>query len=176
MAEEQGQAEQKPVVAFVLSLLAGLWMLVPGAMMYYWGLSMMGGWMRGGRMRGGWMWHHGMMRDIAPAFWWPWFSIIAGVMVLIGAISLYRKPGQRRGWGIAILVLSALNVFLGLGGFLASVLGIIGGALALSWQPSSSPPHRRQVLLEHVAPTPGDDLNRQARCLRGPGEAQASDA
>ena len=45
MQEGQSQVERKPVAAFVLSLLAGLWMLVPGAMMYYWGLPMKGGWM-----------------------------------------------------------------------------------------------------------------------------------
>ena len=104
--------------------------------MVYWGSPMRGGRMRGGHLHGGWMWHHGMMRDVAPALWWPGFSLVAGVIVLIGAASLYRKPSQRQGWGIAILVLSALNVFLGLGGFLASALGIIGGALALAWRPS----------------------------------------
>lgn len=81
------------------------------------------------------MWHHGMMRDMAPLFWWPWFGIVAGLIVLLGAAMLYSKPRQRHGWGMVILVLSALNLFLGMGGFLASVLGIIGGALALAWQP-----------------------------------------
>jgi hypothetical protein len=33
---------------------------------------------------------------------------------------------------MGILLLSALNLFFGMGGFLASVLGIIGGAIALS--------------------------------------------
>jgi len=103
---------------------------VPGAMRYCWGPPMMGE-----QRWGGWMWHHGMMRDVATTFWWPWFGIVAGLIVLIGAAMLYSKPRQRHGWGMVILVLSALNLLLGMGGFLASVLGIIGVALALAWQP-----------------------------------------
>lgn len=133
----QAQAERKPVAAFVLSLLAGLWMLMSGLMGYAWGPSMMGGWMRGAHMRGGWIWYHGMMRDVAPMLWWPWFGLIAGLVILIGAVMLCRKPGQSRGWGIVIVVLAALNVFLGMGGFLASVLGLIGGTLAIAWRPES---------------------------------------
>lgn len=120
MAEQQ--PIEKPTAAFVLSLLAGLWMLATGAMMsgYNWGEM------------GGWMWGHGMMRGFAPVLWWPWFSIIAGLVVIVGAAMLYSKPEQRQGWGIIILIALALNFFLGMGGLLAGVLGVIGGALALS--------------------------------------------
>lgn len=113
---------EKPTTAFVLSLLAGLWMLATGAMMsgYNWGDM------------GSWMWGHGMMRGFAPALWWPWFGIVAGIVVIIGAAMLYAKPEQRQGWGIVILIASALDFFVGMGGVLAGVLGVIGGALALS--------------------------------------------
>ena len=112
------------MVAFVLSLLAGLWILAVGSMMSgsHWGPGMMGGW----------MWGHGMMRGFLP--WWPWFGIIAGIIVLVGAAMLYARPEQCRGWGIAILVAAALNLFIGMGGVLASLLGISGGALALAWR------------------------------------------
>jgi hypothetical protein len=63
---------------------------------------------------------------------WPWFSIFAGIVVLIGAVVLYVKPQQRRSWGVVVLVASALNFFVGMGGLLAGVLGVIGGVLALS--------------------------------------------
>lgn len=122
MTQGQPQMEQKPTVAFVLSLLAGLWMLASGAMM-----SGIGDW-----GMGSWMWGHGMMRGFAPALWWPWFGIIAGIVVLVGAALLYAKPEQRQTWGIVILIASALNFFFGMGGLLAGALGVIGGALALS--------------------------------------------
>lgn len=108
----------RPVAAFVLALLAGLWMLASGAMMA-WGME-------------NWMWGHGMMRGFAPRLWWPWFGIVAGIVVLMGAAMLYMKPAQRQTWGMVILIVSALNFFFGMGGLLAGALGVIGGALALS--------------------------------------------
>jgi asparagine N-glycosylation enzyme membrane subunit Stt3 len=126
MPDRQIQRDGQPTVAFVLSLLAGLWMLAAG--------SMMGGFGRGGMMGGwygmsGWMWGRGM-----PMFGvlWPWFGIFAGIAVLIGAVMLYFKPRQRRGWGVLVLVASVLDLFVGMGGLLAGALGVIGGAMALS--------------------------------------------
>jgi hypothetical protein len=105
----------------VLSLLAGLWMLAAG--------SMMGGFGWGGMM-GGWMWGQGAVRGFGV--WWPWFGAVAGIIVLVGAVMLYLKPGQRRTWGAVILIASALNFLVGMMGLLAGTLGVIGGALALS--------------------------------------------
>jgi len=70
MSDVQIQTTEQPTVAFVLSLLAGLWMLAAG--------SMMGGW----HGMGGWMWGRGM-RSFGVL--WPWFGIFAGIVVLIGA-------------------------------------------------------------------------------------------
>lgn len=115
---------ERPTAAFVLSLLAGLWMLLAEAMMsgygpgWHPGPGMMGG--------GGWMWGHGVVG------WWPWFGILAGIVVLVSAAMLYAQPRLSHAWGTLILVASALNLFLGMGGILASLLGIIGGALALA--------------------------------------------
>ena len=120
MSDGQIQTPEQPTLAFVLSLLAGLWMLGAG--------SMMGGW-HGGGMMGGWMWGRGMGKF---GVLWPWFSIFAGIVVLIGAVALYVKPQQRRGWGVVVLVASALNFFVGMGGLLAGALGVVGGVLALS--------------------------------------------
>lgn len=131
MEEKELWASERPIAAFVLALLAGLWMVAVGSM------SMMArsgfiGWGAGGM---GWMWGHGMMGGFggfaSGSSWWPWLGIIAGIIVLIGAAMIYAKPAQSQGWGIAILTASALNLFLGMGGLLASLLGIVGGALAI---------------------------------------------
>lgn len=137
MEERPTDAGRRPVAAFVLSLLAGLWMLMPAVLGQAVGFSFRERWMHGEHMRGGWMWGHGLMHDFAPVLWWPWFGLVAGIVVLVGAAMLYSRPSQAQGWGIAILVLSALNIFLGMGGFLASVLGITGGALAIGWRSES---------------------------------------
>jgi hypothetical protein len=125
--------EEKPAAAFVLSLLAGLWMLAMGSWTMGWspnGAWGADGWGMGGMMGGGWMWGHGVL-----GVWWPWFGLIAGVVVLVGAAMMYARPHSAPTWGVAIVIVSALNFLLGMGGFLASVLGIIGGALAMSWRP-----------------------------------------
>jgi len=121
MSEGQVRRTEQLTVAFVLSLLAGLWMLAAG--------GMMGGFGWGGMM-GGWMWGRGGIGGFGV--WWPWFGISAGIVVVVGAVMLYVKPEQRRSWGVVILVASALNFLLGMMGFLAGTLGVIGGVLALS--------------------------------------------
>jgi hypothetical protein len=128
MSDGQVQPTEQPTVAFVLSLLAGLWMLGVGSMMgsFGWG-GMMGGWHGG--MMGGWIWGRGMG---SFGVLWPWIGICVGIVVLIGAVALYVKPQQRRAWGLVVIVASALNFFVGMGGLLAGTVGVIGGVLALS--------------------------------------------
>jgi hypothetical protein len=130
MSDAQIQTTKQPTAAFVLSLLAGLWMLTFGGMMggFGWG-GMMGGMMGGWHGMGGWMGGQGTRTF---GVWWPWFGVFAGIAVLIGAVMLYVRPEQRRSWGVVILVASALNIFLGMMGLLAGTLGVIGGVLALS--------------------------------------------
>ena len=127
MSEGQIRRTEQPTAAFVLSLLAGLWMLAAGGMMggFGWG-GMMGGW----HGMGSWMWGRAGIRGFGV--WLPWFGIFAGIVVLVGAVMLYVKPEQRRSWGAVILIASALNFLLGMMGFLAGTLGVIGGVLALS--------------------------------------------
>jgi len=126
MSEAQIQRTEHPAAAFVLSLLAGLWMLAAGGMMGGWGWGgMMGGW----HGMGGWMSGRGMGNF---GVWWPWFGVFAGIIVLVGAVMLYVRPEQRRSLGIVILVASALNIFLGMMGLVAGTLGVIGGVLALA--------------------------------------------
>ncbi len=63
-------------------------------------------------------------------------GIVCGSVVLLSATMLLAKLGQRRIWGILILVFSVLS-FIGLGGFVVgAVLGIVGGILTLRWKPA----------------------------------------
>jgi hypothetical protein len=125
------QTTEKATAAFVLSLLAGLWMLSAGGMMGGFGF---GGMMGGGQYgqvhnMGSWMWGSGMH---AFGMSWPWLGVVGGIVVLIGAVMLYVRPEQRRSWGLVILLISAIDVFVGMGGVLAGALGVIGGALAMA--------------------------------------------
>lgn len=65
------------------------------------------------------------------------FGLVTGGVVLVSSTMLLAKVGQRRTWGILILVFSVLS-FVGLGGFiLGAILGIVGGILTLRWKPST---------------------------------------
>ena len=125
--DEQIKPAGQPIAAFVLSLLAGLWMLAAGGMMGGFGW---GGMMGGSQGMHGWMWGRGNVRGFP--LWSPWFTVAAGIFVLIGAVMLYVRSEQRRSWGVVILVVSALDIFWGMMGLLAGTLGVIGGVLALS--------------------------------------------
>ena len=135
MPGQQIQTIERPTAAFVLSLLAGLWILGAGGMGGGFGVGgMMGG--QGGQIgmthwqgMNGWMWGRG-----AHVFGmsWAWFGLVAGIVVLIGAVMLYVKPEQRRSWGLVIVVISGLNILIGIGGLLAGALGVVGGVLAMA--------------------------------------------
>ena len=63
------------------------------------------------------------------------FGLVCGSIVLVSAALVMAKVGERRTWGILILIFSVLS-FLGLGGFvIGAILGIIGGVLILRWKP-----------------------------------------
>ena len=121
------------LTAFILSLIGGILMLLNGAMSFmmltYYGGDF--GFMWG--MMGGYM---GMMGSLG----FPFGSFLAlmlvglvcGIIVTIGALLLNSRPAEHRSWGIVILIFSVIS-FLGMGGFyIGAILGIIGGALALS--------------------------------------------
>jgi hypothetical protein len=96
-------------------------------MMYGWGHDAWYGRMH--RWMGGW----------GPAevfsMGWPWLGAIAGIALLVAAVALYVRPDlrpeARRGWGIVILVISGVQLLLGMGGFLPAIVGLVAGALAV---------------------------------------------
>jgi hypothetical protein len=85
---DQSPGEHQPIAAFVLALLAGVWMLASGVMRDSWGRHLQSERMWGAPMGGGWMWHHGMLWSVALTFWWPWVGLIVGSVVLICAVML----------------------------------------------------------------------------------------
>jgi hypothetical protein len=132
---------EKPMVAFALSLVAGLLILVGSTVAAaffpaapYYGYGPYYGGMMGGYYGG----YYGMMRGFGFGTWWLYgmvaVGIVSGIGVLIGAIMLYRQPSQAVTWGVVILVFSVVS-FLGMGGFfVGAILGIVGGILGLTWK------------------------------------------
>ncbi len=128
--------EKQPSVAVILSLIGGALMLLSGvlmSMMFIYGGGFFG--MMGGMMGG----FQGMMGSFGIPFGFMGglflIGFISGILVIIGAIMLSVRPTEHTAWGIVILVFSVISFF-GTGGFfIGAILGIIGGALALTWRP-----------------------------------------
>ena len=88
--------------------------------------------------------HYGMGPGMMDGYWFGygsgWMlglilaSFICGIFVVFGAIMLNARPAEHVTWGIIVLVFSIAS-FIGMGGyFVGAILGIAGGAVALSYR------------------------------------------
>lgn len=128
-------SEEKPTAAFLISLVAGVFIILGGGVMSMFSsafsgmMGRYGGW--GGMMGSGF----GMM---GYAFGIMGFlGVIFGAIVIISALMLNTKPHEHTTWGTLILIFSVLSIFGSMmGGFgVGLILGIIGGILAITWKP-----------------------------------------
>ena len=69
------------------------------------------------------------------------FAIITGIVVLVGAVMLSSQSHQNAAWGTVIVIFSAFSLIGGGGFFIGSVLGILGGVIAITWRPGTPPTH-----------------------------------
>ena len=117
--------EERPTAAFILSLVAGVFIILGGGMMSLFGYGFMGMMGRGFGMMG---FAFGMM---------GFLGLIFGVIVIISALMLNSKPQEHTTWGTLILIFSVISIFgSAMGGFgIGLILGIIGGILAITWKP-----------------------------------------
>src|SRR5438128_12643270 len=138
-------AETRAVAPFVLSLVGGVFILL-GAIVtsiFTFGSPTIVGSMSSSMsgMMGGMNGQMGMGIMIGGILGiYPIFSIIglaAGALVILGAVMLYSRPFEKDLWGAFIIAFSILGILGGMGGFMVGlVLGIVGGALALVWNPT----------------------------------------
>ena len=145
-AEDTAGVRKRASLPYLLSLIAGILILVSSlAAFAMWSSSgiLFGLWspMGTGMMDwGGWSMmmppaSQGMM---GPNLFWPLMtgmlgiSVVSGALILFGAVMLGKSQERNSSWGLVILVSSIIALF-GMGGFLIGpILGIIGGALAIS--------------------------------------------
>ena len=117
---------EKPGKAFVLSLIAGILILSNSALVgvaatwFPWVIPTLPG---------------SSANDTTLLYNLTAVVLIFGVLVLFGAIMLYSKPANKKAWGIIVIVFSIPSVVTGGGFIIGFILGIIGGALALSCKP-----------------------------------------
>ena len=125
---------ERPQIAFILSLIGGILILLGGGVSYIW--FMFGGFSMGGMMGG----FQGMMGSLGIPFGFMsgffLIGLVSGVIITIGSVMLNARPSEHNAWGMIILVFSIISL-LGMGGFLVgAILGIVGGALAINWKPT----------------------------------------
>lgn len=118
-------AEDKPTAAFVLSLLAGIFMLIDSILIIT--VASM------------------LSLPVIPVSVHAFLIIILGIVgviisifVIIGAIFINSgEEGKVRTGGILVLIFSIISLFVAGGGFfIGFILGLIGGILALVWKSS----------------------------------------
>ena len=134
--------EERPTAAFILSLVAGVFIILGGGMMSLFGYGFMGMMDRYGGLGGSYGRWGGMM---GPGFGMMGFAfgmmgflgLIFGVIVIISALMLNSKPQEHTTWGTLVLIFSVISIFgSAMGGFgIGLILGIIGGILAITWKP-----------------------------------------
>lgn len=116
--------------AFILSLIAGILIILGSASMMGSFYMPMWGMMGGFGMMNGFGYGTGMF------YGFNLIGIIFGLVVLLGAYMLYNKPSESTTWGLIILILSLLSFFGGGGFFFGAILGMIGGAVAYTSKPA----------------------------------------
>ena len=64
------------------------------------------------------------------------FGLTFGILMVVGAIMLFRQPCRHKIWGAMVLVFSLLSIIGTAGGIVVGLLfGLIGGILAITWKP-----------------------------------------
>ena len=134
---------QGPTTSYILSLVGGVIVLLYSLMslvmfaLYgpYWGG--IGGWMGG--MMGSYhnfMGIYGGSTEFMAVI--SLVGLVSGVIMVVGAAMLRARPQEHAMWGAVIIVFSAVS-FVGMGGFfIGALLGIIGGAFAISYRPRTA--------------------------------------
>jgi hypothetical protein len=110
---------EKPTTAYVLSLVGGIFVLL-----------------------GGLLW--AVLGTLIALFTFGlgvilYTFVIFGALIIVGANKINNDPQARHTWAIITIVLGTISLF-GVITALGGLFAIIGGALALTWQPSNPQP------------------------------------
>ena len=133
--------EDKPVAAFILSLLGGIFILLGAFVMsmFAFGTGNMMGMM--GMMSGTMAGSSGLMAMMMMGYSFA-FAIVglaSGALVILGSVMLYNRPSESRIWSAVIFAFSLLSILGSMGGFMVGlVMGVLGGTFGLVWKPATS--------------------------------------
>jgi CDP-diglyceride synthetase len=143
------ESKHRPVAAYILALVGGVIVFLTGIIGLVWFATNgpnwggFGGWIGG--MMGG---YHSFMGGGEYGFFSviSIFGLISGAIMIVGAVMLALQPQEHLTWGVLILVF-ALVSFVDMGGyFIGGILGVIGGAFAISYRPPPMPVMQSQFI------------------------------
>lgn len=165
--------QEKPSTAYVLSLLAGILIMIGAISNLVFRVFFIDMFRR-------WLSMNGFM----PSMMMNWFGsgtfltgiigLVFGVIVIYCAIMLNSNPKNHVTYGSLILIFSVFSFVGALGGLgLGLILGIIGGVLAISWQPPS-PTSLSPKLTSRFCAYCGKPLTSDARFCPSCGKEQPS--
>ncbi len=132
---------QGQITSSILSLIGGIIVLLTAFIGLFWfalggpAWGGFGGWMSG--MMSG---YHGWMSGAVGYGLYGLFSIvsviglISGIIMIFGAAMLRAKPQEHVTWGVLIIIFAVVSLVDMGGYFIGALLGIAGGAMALSYR------------------------------------------
>ena len=143
---------ERPTAAFVLSLIAGIFIILGGGMRSMmgsffgpFGFGMMSGY-GGYGMRGyGYPeYGYGGGYALTSGLGFELFGVLGlifGVIVIVSAIMLNSRPHEHSTWGVLIVIFSVMSIFgATMGGLgVGLILGVAGGILAIAWKSNETP-------------------------------------
>jgi len=118
------ELSEKPTAAFVVSLIAGIFILL-GAIVMMALSSMLGGLALG----------VGAGAAAGIVLIYGAVGLVFAILVLVGAVMLWMKPKSHVAAGVIILLFSLFSIISTGGFFIGLILGIVGGILAIVWKP-----------------------------------------
>jgi len=112
--------QEKPTAAYVISLIGGIIGIIIGFFLFLVAAS-----------TPDYYYYQGIRMLYGGVGFW---SLICGIIVVVAAVKLNSNPMEHTKWGVIILVFSIIG--------LGSLLGLIGGILALVYKPQAFAPQR----------------------------------
>ena len=133
-SEEEIKLQEGPKVSFVISLVAGI-LIIAGSVLGLLGVSILGIMLVPG------------LTTLTLLFS---LELICGLIIFIVAFVLYLFPRYAFQLGTVIIVVSVISLFFPFFGFflVGLLLGVLGGALAVTWKPTRIYPSSRSCLFE----------------------------
>ena len=71
-------------------------------------------------------------------------TVVCGMAVILGSLAMLARPDRHRRWGTIVFAFALVSIIGGIHilffGLLGLILGVVGGALGITWRPLAPAP------------------------------------